>query len=54
MEDIASTQKNCRNETPLRTFQNENCGIKHCFALVKNLCKNAAKYFALFCAYREH
>ena len=29
-------------------------GIKHRLALVKNSCKNAKKYFALFCAHREH
>ena len=39
---------------PFALLKMKNAGIECCFALVKNLCKNAGKYFALFCASREH
>ena len=48
--DIVSPQIKCC----FRLLKMKNARIKSCFALVKNLCENAGKYFTLFCACREH
>ena len=54
VEALCQTLPLHKKKTSFRASQNEKRLIKCSFTLVKNLCKNAGKYFALFCAYKEH